>query len=216
MVDLRWIRLGVGAGLATCLIYPSLIFVPWPRLITVTFAAAVGPLLGMACVGLYRLLRLHRRSLTSELGVISNVLAGCLFSTMLLLQFAVRQRAAGARAVDDQLVAVWLGIDVAWDAYIGLGTAMFAVAMWGHPRFGRGFAVSGLLIAVVMLAFNIYTFPEPPAESGLIDLGPLVGLWYLAVTIQTWRSLGWARQALEAGPPADGGAQASILDQSRE
>lgn len=196
MVEMSWIRLGVAAGLATCLIYPSLIFVPLPWLITVSFAGAVGPLLGMASVGLFRLLRLHRRSLSSELGAISNVIAGCLFSTMLLVQLAVYQRAGGREAVSDQVVAVWLGMDVAWDAYIGLGTALFAAAMWRHPRFGCGFALSGLLVAVLMLAFNLYTFPEPPASSGLFDLGPFVGLWYLAVTIQAWRSLAWAGRAL--------------------
>ena len=196
MVEMSWIRLAIGAGMATCFIYPSLIFVPLPRLITVVFAAAVGPLLGIASVGLYHLLRLHRRTTTSELGAIANVLGGCLFSTMLLVQLAVRQRAGGLQSVTDQVLAVWLGLDVAWDAYIGLGTAMFAVAMWGHPRFGRWFGLSGLLIAGLMLAFNVFTFPEPPANSGLIDLGPLVGAWYLAVTIQTWRSLAWARNAL--------------------
>jgi len=196
MVEMSWIRLAIAAGLATCFIYPSLIFVPLPRLVAITFAAAVGPLLGIASVGLYRLLRLHRRSVTSELGAISNVLAGCLFSTMLLVQLAVRHRAGDLHAVTDQVLAVWLGLDVAWDAYIGLGTAMFAIAMWGHPRFGRWFASSGLLIAGLMLAFNGYTFPDPPANSGLVDLGPLVGAWYLAATIQTWRSLAWARSAL--------------------
>ena len=91
----------------------------------------------------------------------------------------------------------WLGLDVAWDAYIGVGTALFGFSMLRHPRFGWMFGVSGIAIALVLLCFNLYMFPAPPANAGLIDLGPLVGVWYLAVTLRTWQSLGWAR---ERGP----------------
>ena len=39
--------------------------------------------------------------------------------------------------------------------------------------------------------------------AGLVDLGPAIGLWYLAVTVQMWRSLRWARERREAAmdPP---------------
>lgn len=196
-IELRWIRLAIGLGIATSVVYPSLIFFPLPQLATITLAAAVGPLLGLASLGLYRFLRLHQPTVSAQLAAACNFLGGALFSTMLLVQLAVRLRAAG-QPIDQQVVAVWLGLDVAWDIYIGLGTALFAWAMWTHPRFGRGFAVSGVLLAVLLLAFNFYTFPEPPGESHLVDLGPFVGLWYLVVTVQMWRSLSWVRQVLAA------------------
>ena len=196
-IELRWIRLAIGLGIATSVVYPSLIFLPLSQLLTIALAAAVGPLLGLASLGLYRFLRLHQPSVSAQLAAACNFLGGALFSTMLLVQLAVRLRAVG-QPIDRQVVAVWLGLDVAWDVYIALGTALFAWAMWSHPRLGRGFAISGILLAVLLLAFNFYSFPEPPGESNLIDLGPFVGLWYLAVTIQMWRSLSWARQALTA------------------
>jgi hypothetical protein len=43
--------------------------------------------------------------------------------------------------------------------------------------------LSGVLIAVALLVLNVWTFPIPPANKNLIDLGPVLGLWYLAVTI---------------------------------
>jgi hypothetical protein len=55
-----------------------------------------------------------------------------------------------------------------------------------------------MLLAVLLLGFNLATFPEPPGESNLVDLGPFVGLWYLAVTIQLWRSLAWVSHVLTA------------------
>jgi hypothetical protein len=196
-IELRWIRLAIGLGLATSVVYPSLIFLPLPQLWTVTLAAMLGPLLGLASLGLYRFLRLHQRSVPAEMAAACNFIGGALLTTMLLAQLAVRHRAAG-QPIDRQIVAVWLGLDVAWDVYIALGTALFAWAMWRHPRLGKGFAITGMLLAVLLLAFNLYTFPEPPGESNLVDLGPFIGLWYLAVTIQMWRSLTWARQALTA------------------
>jgi hypothetical protein len=90
---------------------------------------------------------------------------------------------------------VQLGLDVAWDAYIGLGTFLFAWAMLRHPRFGKVFAALGMIIAIVLLWLNVYTLPDPPADVGWFDAEPLLGLWYLTVTIQSFRSFGWVRQA---------------------
>lgn len=196
-IELRWVQVAIGLGIATSVVYPSLIFLPLPQLLTVSLAAAVGPLLGIASIGLYRFLRIHQPSVSAQLAAACNFLAGALFSTMLLVQLAVRLRAAG-QPIDQQLVAVWLGLDVAWDVYIALGTALFAWAMWTHPRFGRIFTVSGILLAALLLAFNFYAFPEPPGETNLVDLGPLVGLWYLVVTVQMWRSLSWVKQVAAA------------------
>jgi len=194
-IELNWVRLGIGLGIATSVVYPSLILLSLPQLPTIILAAAIGPLLGLASMGLYHFLRLHQPSVSAQLAAACNFLGGALFSTMLLVQIAVRIRAAG-QPIDRQIVAIWLGLDVAWDVYIALGTALFAWAMWTHPRFGRGFAVSGLLLAILLLAFNFYAFPEPPSDVHLVDLGPLVGLWYLVVTLQMWRSLGWVKQGL--------------------
>lgn len=102
------------------------------------------------------------------------------------------------QVIAPELVAVWLGLDVAWDVYMGIGTALFALAMFRHPRFGAAFAVPGLIIAVILVALNLAIFPTPPADANLFDAGPLVGLWYLAVSIQVWRSLGWAQAAFGA------------------
>ena len=65
-----------------------------------------------------------------------------------------------------------------------------------HPRFGLIFSATGILIAAALFAFNMATFPVPPANAGSVDLGPLIGLWFLVVTIQVFRSFGWADEAL--------------------
>ncbi|MGA2196388.1 MAG: hypothetical protein ABSH40_14065 [Bryobacteraceae bacterium] len=186
------VQTGIVAGLFTCLAYPVLVFVPLPKLATTTLAACFGPALGVASFGLRKLLDLKAPLLSSALAWLLNALAGALFSAMALVQMAVHYSAGGEK-VSGQVRAIWLGLDVAWDAYIGLGTICFALAMLRHPCFGRVFALSGLAIAVALLVLNFYTFPTPPASAGLVDLGPAVGLWYLIVTVQMWRSLRWAR-----------------------
>ena len=156
---------------------------------TATLAALLGPAIGIGSLGLYRLIAVHSDSVGAGLGALSNNIAGALFAAMALIQLAVRSSDADGQ----KLVRVWLGLDVAWDVYIGIGTVCFALAMIRHPRFGWIFAVSGLVIGMLVLVLNLATFPTPPADAGLVDVGPVVGLWYLAATIQAWRSLGWVR-----------------------
>jgi hypothetical protein len=193
IVEVRWIRTGAIAGLWACAAYPVAAFVPLPLALTAAVAASFGPALGLACVGLWRLIRLHHGSVAAGAAVGFNALGGAMFVAMVLVQLAVG--AATGNHTERSLQAVWLGLDVAWDVYIGLGTALFALSMARHPRFGRVFAASGVAIGLALLLLNLYTFPTPPANAGLVDLGPVVGLWYLAVTVQMWRSLRWAQAA---------------------
>jgi hypothetical protein len=78
---------------------------------------------------------------------------------------------------------VHYGLDVTWDVYIFIGTFFFALAMFGHEKFHKLYPVIGIIIALLMIIFNLLAFPNPPGDSGYIDMGPFIGLWYLAVTI---------------------------------
>jgi hypothetical protein len=193
--SLNAVHLGIGAGFFTCLTYPLVAFLPLPMLTKAILAACFGPALAVACFGLKGLLDLERPMVSSALGLLLNALGGVLFSAMALVQLAVGSLHSSEK-VSASLNGIWLGMDKAWDAYIGLGTICFAVAMLRHPRFGRVFAFSGLAIGVSLLVLNFYTFPMPPASAGLIDPGPVIGLWYLVVTIQMWRSLSWAMRRM--------------------
>jgi hypothetical protein len=184
-VGLRAIRVGIAAGFFACLAYSLAAFAHLPKLATTTLVACFGPALGVASYGLRRLLDFETPRLSSALGLLLNALAGALFSAMALVQLAVGYSAGGDK-VAASFIAIWLGLDVAWGAYVGLGTICFALAMLRHPRFGRIFAFFGMAIGAGLLALHLYTFPTPPQNAGLVDLGPALGLWYLVVTIQMW------------------------------
>ncbi|MBD3180581.1 MAG: hypothetical protein GF417_13945 [Candidatus Latescibacteria bacterium] len=186
---LNWIKIGIVSGLATSVIYPSLIFVPLPSLIQVFFIMAFGPALSLASAGIYFYLKLDTDRITNRIALVANIIAGTMISTMLLVQSAIRH--SKPDLVSETQKWVWYsvnhvhyGLDVAWDLYIFLGTLFFAIAMFNHPKLGKLFSVTGIALSIVMIILNAMSFPEPPAGSGLFDLGPFIGLWYLAVTIR--------------------------------
>lgn len=201
----RWVQTGVGAGIVTCVVYPIVTTAPLPPVILVVLASTLGPSLALASLGLRQALRLHEASVGGDLGALFNVLAGVLLEAMLLVQLSVRLRAPAGTSVQ-QTAGVWLGLDVAWDVYIGLGTACFAIAMLRHPRFGKTMGIAGLVLATAVLALNLATFPTPPAEAGLLDVGPAIGLWYLVGTILMWRSMSWVKETAKEryGPGRSG------------
>jgi hypothetical protein len=63
-----------------------------------------------------------------------------------------------------------------------------------HPRFGRVYAATGLVLATALMGLNLAAFPENPGRAGWIDVGPLVGGWYLWVTLRMATSLRWAHE----------------------
>ncbi len=209
-LTLTWIKLGAFAGILACVIYPLMIAVEMPRLLTVACAAAFGPLLSLASVGLYHLLKLHQKTVTAQIAAGANIIAGSIVNMMLVVQLAISMsmrdyvdKAADA-VTKSTLELIWkavdkvqLGLDVSWDIFISVGTLLFALNMLNHPRFGKILGGVGALLAILLLGFNLYSFPIPPANANLIDFGPFVGLWYLVVSIQTLRSLTWVTNTLE-------------------
>lgn len=205
-----WIKLGAIIGILACIIYPLMIAVEMPQQLNVVCAAAFGPLLSLASVGIYHLLKLHEKTVSAQIAAAANIIAGSIVNMMLIVQLAVSismreyvDKAADA-VTKSTLDLIWkaidkvqLGLDVSWDIFISVGTLLFALNMLKHPRFGKILGGLGALIAVFLLSFNLYTFPIPPANANLIDFGPFAGLWYLVISIQMLRSLTWAKKLLD-------------------
>ncbi len=191
---LRAIRAAIVAGFVACLSYALIAtahigHIPL-RAVAVLFVL-FGPAYGIASFGIRGLLDLDRPRASASLGLLLNVVGGAIFTTMGLLQLAFGAMQPGG-PVPVETRALWLGVDVAWDAFLCCGTACLALAMLRHPRFGRIFSFTGLAIATGLIALHLVTFPYPPQNAGFFDLGPAIGIWYLTVTIQMVRSLHWA------------------------
>jgi hypothetical protein len=187
-------QIGIFAGLFACLAYALMVTAPLPWVALATLAALFGPALGVGSLGLKNLLDLRASRVLTALGAMLNALAGALFTAMGLVQLAVVSAAQGGRP-SPEVKAVWLGLDVAWDAYLGLGTLCFALAMMKHPRFGRLLGIPGVVVSLALLLLNLWTFPSPPVNAGLVDVGPAVGVWYLLVFLRAWGSHAWTGAA---------------------
>jgi len=206
-LERKWVEVGIIAGFIASLTYPIMVFVPLPRMLTITLGAAFGPSLAIASIGLYYFLKSERETVAIQIGAIANVVAGALVTAMIIVQLAIRwpqldHVAEFGKDESIQRIIYWtwyvvLGLDVSFDVFIAIGTFCFALRMLKHPRFGGAFGIIGILIAVgFLLGLNFYTFPYPPRDAGFTvwDPGPPTALWYLAVTIQLWRSLKWLRE----------------------
>lgn len=199
-MTLNWIKLGVICGLLVSFIYPSLQFVS-NLVLGVILAIFMGLLLSLASVGLYYFISIHKKTITIKIALFSNIIAGTLLMLMFLVQLAIKSSKPGF--IDESSKWIWssinhihYGLDVAWDVYIFLGTFLFAVSAYQHPKLGKIFSIIGVVISLLMITTNIYIFPSPPESSGVIDFGPFIGLWYLAVTIKILFSYKWVKQNL--------------------
>ena len=200
-----WIKTGIISGFITLAVYPVMIFVSFPVQITLVLACAFGFLFMIASVGLYNFISLNKKSVSLQLGVLFNIIASAVVTMMFTIQMALFHTVRNSniditKEMKNYIIqfpnTIQLGLDVVWDIFLGAGTILLAINMFRHPRLGKIFSITGIIIALALLVLNITTFPVPPAESGSIDLGPLAALWYLAVTIRIAMSFKWVDEKL--------------------
>lgn len=180
-LDYRWAPITAISGIAGVVAYIFALASESSDAFTVvaSFIFAFG--ITLSSIGLYNILGGVKGSPLVPIAAIANVIAAALLFAMVMVQLSVH---AMVPQPDAGLKAVWLGLDVAWDFYISTGTILFGLSMFGRRGLGAWLAVPGLLIGGLLLIFNVATFPYPPANAGLVDLGPLLGLWYLVVCVR--------------------------------
>jgi hypothetical protein len=190
-----WVKIGIVSGIVACIIYPVMILVDVSRIPQLILGASFGPALAIASIALAYILLVRRNTPTIKLAAIFNSLAGVLVTAMIIVQLAINYSTAPPG--DEQLNSllkqrIWdviLGLDVAFDIFIGLGTFFFAINLIRDSRFGKVIGWAGIFVAiVVLLGANIYYFPDPPYVHGFPDTGIFTGLWYLSVVIMLIRS----------------------------
>ena len=191
------LRLGVVGGALAVVAYALTQAVTLPLRPTLVLVCAFGPLLAIGSAGLWELLGRHRRTATLDIGLVANLAAGVAVTLMLLAQLGLKAwleagLGGSAQQVSPEVAeaafqagnGLQLGLDMAWDVFLAIGTALLAWNMRRHPRFGPAYAATGLLLAIALLGLNLAAFPENPGRAGWIDVGPLVGGWYLWVTLR--------------------------------
>lgn len=180
-LDYQWAGITAISGIVGLISYGVVLAADHAATYAVSLAFGFAFGIAVSSIGLYHILGGAKGSPMGLIAAVANVTATALLLAMLMVQMSVW---AVIPQPDAAVKAIWLGLDVAWDLYIGAGTILFALCMFGRRGLGAWLGVPGLLIGALLLIFNLATFPKPPANAGLMDAGPLVGLWYLMVYVR--------------------------------
>lgn len=190
MITKSWARAGGWCGAAAALIYLSLVFLDLPRALGRVLFFGVSLLMVVAMLGIYHVLRAHRRSVTLDVAAVFTVAGAIIMNMMAVVQNSLLHYANASAPHDvDTSMVVWvlrsvhgvqLGLDVSFDIFFLTGVVLLGIVMVRDPSYGPVVGLSGAAAAAVTLVLNIVRFPVPPEP----DLGPLVGLWALAVSIR--------------------------------
>ena len=78
---------------------------------------------------------------------------------------------------------VQAGMDVAFDIFITIAWFLFGINIARSAHFNKLLGWMGCLLAAGLLTLNMISFPTAPAEAGLFDLGPFLGIWTLVIYI---------------------------------
>ncbi len=198
LLDRSWALCAGFSGICGVVAYGLVVAVPLPSAVTVLLASAFALGFALASISLHLGVTSAASPRVSLLAAVANTAAAVELIAMALVQIAVT-------TVEPHpgrpMVAIWLGLDVAWDVFGGAGTVLFGFALWRHPRVGRVLGLAGMVVGALLLVLNVGTFPAPPANAGWFDIGPFVALWYVVLAI---RVLLLARAAEKEAPPPAG------------
>ncbi len=125
-----------------------------------------------------------------HIGHIFIVIAFGLFTTMLVVQQAGfsfyeanKEFITNAKEVFRLVNSVQLGIDISFDIFYCLGILFFSFSFLKLKGLGLLVGIIGVITSIGLLSLNMITFPIPPAESGLIDLGPYSIIWWVLIVV---------------------------------
>lgn len=189
-----WVRGGI-AGIAGTLCYILAIAIPWPETQAGTTAmllvASAWPILSIIYgYALYSFVAAERDSAANRLAFVFEALAFSTVLAMLIVQLAADAGLPDVTQAMDQasqaafrraLNLVDLGLDVAWDMLIGTALVFSGVAIRSRSGLGLAWGVPSILLGAALIALNAATFPMPPGNAGLVDIGPGIGLFVIAL-----------------------------------
>ncbi len=190
-------KIGAISGIISIIFYFSAAVLPFiPNSIGRLMGFAFPLLWIISFMGLYDFLKKQNHTPTLEIAYLFGIIGASIAAFLLVVQQAnfmwhdvVMERVSSEEAkalytaTFNGANRVQAALDVSFDIFITISWMLFGLNIAKSKSFNKIFGWAGSLIALVLLVLNLYTFPNSPANSGLFDLGPLLGLWALAVYI---------------------------------
>jgi hypothetical protein len=202
-----WLRSGI-AGVVGIVCYILAITIPWPKTqagtsVTLVIVSAWPILSIIYAYGLCSYIASERDSAVNRLAFVFAVTAFATVLAMIVVQLAIGAAIQDIANGLDELTAnalrrglrmVDIGLDVAWDMLIGTALILSGTAMRQRTGLRLPWAIQSVLLGLALICLNAATFPWPPVERGLFDIGPLIGLFVMALAARLavlgWRSKG--------------------------
>lgn len=186
-------RIGAISGILSILMYISAAaFSFLPDTLSRLFGFSFPLLWIISFMGLYQYLKRESHSASLKIAYVFGIIGGALACTLIVVQQAnimwhnEAMITAGNEEAQSLMKAtfrganrVQAGLDVVFDIFITISWILFGLNIAKSKSFNKILGWSGSLLALSLLLLNLYTFPNAPAESGLFDLGPFLGLWTL-------------------------------------
>lgn len=194
MKRISWGKIATVLGVAAILVYLMLAFgvAPVSDRLVLVLAFAIGPAIMMAMLELYAGLAPSHDGRLLRTATVFLVLGFAMLTAMIVVQQAIFIGADASFYVDSELPAeetrrylfmglnmVQLGLDVTFDIFYSVGLILLGAIVYRSPEGGKILGGVAVVLAAALLALNIWTFPVPPSEAGLVDLGPATAIWWL-------------------------------------
>lgn len=192
--DRRLLITGGISGIISIMAYVIVTVAP----LTPTFAfllAMLWPLLSIVyAYALYSFIATEREGSANRIGFVLAVAAFSMVAMMISVQLAVKigmaeyrvsataDEIAVAPFMTDAIRLVDLGLDLAWDFFIGATLIVVAFPMSRHSKLGYRWGVPSGVLGALLIGLNAATFPWPPDTRGLVDIGPLIGLYVVLLS----------------------------------
>ena len=190
-------KIGGIAGILSIIFYFSVaVFSFLPDTLALSLAFSFPLLWIIAFMGLYQFLKNEKPSASLEIGYLFGIIGAAVACVFLVVQQAnfIWHTQAMEQAATEEAQAllkasfrgtnrVQAGMDVAFDIFITIAWFLFGINIARSAHFNKLLGWMGCLLAAGLLTLNMISFPTAPAEAGLFDLGPFLGIWTLVIYI---------------------------------
>ncbi|MEO1010968.1 MAG: hypothetical protein AAFX53_06645 [Bacteroidota bacterium] len=188
-------KIGAIVGIVSIIFYFSAAILPFiPQVISRLLGFTFPLLWIIAFMGLHSYLKRNAHTPSLEIAYLFGIIGASLACTFIVVQQAnfiwhdIAKETANSQEALSLLKATFRGanrvqggMDVAFDIFITISWFLFGLNIIKHASFGKVIGLVTCLLSISLLTLNMITFPTPPAEAGLFDLGPFLGLWILVV-----------------------------------
>lgn len=177
----------------------SVFGIPMSERVQLILAFAIGPVAIMGVMQIKWRLEGRSRGHSLEVSTVFLIIAFAVLCLMIIVQQALfinyKELLAGAdSASNKELIKsifllvnpVQLGLDVAFDVFYCIGLVGLSVSILGMGTKMKILGIYGALTGIGLLVLNLLSFPTPPGESELIDLGPATAVFWIGLVILLW------------------------------